>query len=65
LVMTQALLIERKHVGIERIDWSDPPSWASEWDSNDLVFDPAVDKEPFAKNSTTTYDLAKLAETLG
>jgi phage terminase large subunit GpA-like protein len=65
LVMTQALLIERKHVGIERIDWSDPPSWASEWDSNDLVFDPAVDKEPFAKKSTTTYDLAKLAETLG
>lgn len=24
----------------EKIDWSDPPGWADEWDSNTLVFDP-------------------------
>jgi phage terminase large subunit GpA-like protein len=65
LVMAQALLIERRHVGIERIDWSDPPAWAGEWDENDLVFDPSTDKEPFAKKKTNDYDLAQLAQTLG
>ena len=65
LVMAQALLIERKHVGIERIDWSDPPGWAAEWDINDLVFDPKTDQEPFASKSSSDYDLGQLAETLG
>ena len=65
LVMAQALLIERRHIGIERIDWSDPPSWAQEWDANDLVFDPSKDKEPFAPEPVSAYDLGQLAETLG
>lgn len=65
LVMGMALLIERKHVGIERLDWSDPPGWAAEWDANDLVFDPTVEKEPFAKKDKGDYDLAQLAQTLG
>lgn len=65
LVMAQALLIERRHVGVERIDWSDPPSWAAEWDVNDLVFDPVKDKTPFAKKEDPAYDLEKLAEALG
>ncbi len=65
LVMCMAMLIERRHVGIERIDWSDPPAWAAEWDVNDLVFDPRVEKEPFAKSEGTEYDLEQLAQTLG
>lgn len=65
LVMAQALLIERRHVGIERIDWSDPPTWASEWDANDLVFHPEKDHEPFAKKDDPSYDLDALAEQLG
>lgn len=65
LVMAQALLIERRHVGIERIDWTDPPSWAAEWDENDLVFNPKTDQEPFAKKADPAYDLSALAEKLG
>ena len=65
LVMCQAMLIERRHVGIERLDWSDPPGWAAEWDVNDMVFDPETEKEPFAKKDNPDYDLSKLAEALG
>lgn len=65
LVMAQALLIEHRHVGIERIDWSDPPTWATEWDVNDLVFNPKTDHEPFAKKADPAYDLGALAEELG
>ena len=65
LVMAQALLIESKHVGIERLDWSDPPGYAEEWDSNDLVFSPDGSANPIASEKKSTYDLSKLAETLG
>lgn len=64
LVMAQAFLIEPKHVGIERFDWSSPPGWAEDWDSNDLVYDPVKAAKPFAKASNKGYDLAKLAASL-
>ncbi len=65
LVMGMALLIDRRHIGIERIDWSDPPSWATDWDDNDLVFDPFGGTEQFAKKDDPILDLANLAEQLG
>lgn len=64
LVMTQALLIEPKHVGIERIDWSSPPSWAEEWDQNDLVFEPQKESSPVANKAHRKYDLGALAKSL-
>lgn len=39
LVMASALLISKQYVGIEAIDWEDPPDWASDWDDNPLVFE--------------------------
>ena len=65
LVMAQAVLIERRYVGVERIDWTDPPSWAAEWDVNDMVYDPVTQKQPFAKKAEDDYDLDNLAEQLG
>jgi len=32
-----ALSLSPRHVNIERIDWASPPSWAAEWDKNDLI----------------------------
>lgn len=65
LVMMQAGLIETRHIGIEVIDWSDPPNYALEWDLNELVFDPVESENAIASESQTDYDLSKLAETLG
>jgi phage terminase large subunit GpA-like protein len=65
LVMTQAMLIETKHVGIERIDWSDPPGYAQEWDDNDLVFTPDGGETPIASVKKKDYDLSKIAQSLG
>lgn len=66
LVMTQAVCLETRHVGIERMDWQDPPGWAAEWDDNDLVFQPDGGGEnPIASKAGAVYDLAKLAADLG
>lgn len=53
-----------KHIGLEHIDWSDPPSWADEWDVNDLVFSPKTGDIPFAAKRDASYDLGKLASLL-
>ncbi len=52
-----------KHVRIEQIRWDDPPSWAAEWDENDLV-SAADDNKRFAQQQKGEYDLATLAQTL-
>jgi phage terminase large subunit GpA-like protein len=53
-------------VGIERIRFDDPPSWAERWDQNSLVFSPEVDKgKPFDAKPKSGYDMAKLAAELG
>jgi phage terminase large subunit GpA-like protein len=55
-----------RHVRIEQIDWTAPPSWADEWEINDLVYDPKQSDKPFVESSrNSTYDLAALASTLG
>ncbi|MGI9503229.1 MAG: terminase gpA endonuclease subunit, partial [Geminicoccaceae bacterium] len=64
LVMTQAMCLETKHVGIERVDWSSPPAWAEVWDSNDLVYNPTISTKPFANKKASDYDLAELADKL-
>ena len=52
-----------KHVNIERINWEDPPSWAAEWDKNDLVFHPEG-KRPFEIQEDDDVSLAELGEDL-
>lgn len=68
-VMAISLLLERRHVGIERFDWDEPPTWAREWDDNDLVFMPEPDDEakvePFTTSRRELGALRNLARTLG
>ena len=65
LVMAQAGLLETRHVGIERLDWTDPPGWAADWDENDLVFKADGGDNPIASKRAAVYDLATLAQSLG
>jgi Bacteriophage tail assembly protein len=58
-----ALCLSR-HVNIEDIDWSNPPSWAREWDDNDLVFYPETDGRPFEQKREVDIDLSSLGEAL-
>ena len=52
-------------VGFETIRWDKPPGWASEWDSNDLVFDPNVSEDaPFEKRKKAKRDLSALGQAL-
>lgn len=51
-------------INLEHMDMTNPPSWAEEWDANDLVFNPEVAERPFDSQSKKTYDLAALAKNL-
>lgn len=48
---------------VEMIDWDNPPTWAKEWDENDLVV-AGPGKDRFASSATQGYDFAKLAAAL-
>lgn len=50
-------------IALEKIDWDDPPSWAREWDDNDLVFDPDSTTRYTAQQSVA-HDLSLLASEL-
>jgi phage terminase large subunit GpA-like protein len=50
-------------VRIEALDWNNPPSWAAEWDKNDLIRTPDEDK-PFSGAVKSGYDFAKMASEL-
>ena len=52
-----------KLINIERLDWSNPPKWADEWDKNELVRGGEAPK-PFAQTEKTDYDFAELAKRL-
>lgn len=55
-------------IALDHMDMAEPPSWAAEWDHNDLVFNPAVTAKPFEARRASDSGLsalAKLAETLG
>ena len=53
-------------IGLERLDLAtDPPSWADEWDSNDLVFSPEKKARPFEEETKKKRrSLSQLAEDL-
>lgn len=52
-----------KPIRVEHMDWDNPPSWAAEWDDNDLVFEPEKEKSVIeAKGST--YSLQELSQLL-
>lgn len=53
-----------RQIALEHIDWNDPPSWAAEWDKNDLVFDPSKGK-PFQNQVKANYDFKSLGDRLG
>ena len=66
LVYCEAGLISPRHIGVDRINWDDPPSWAASWSQNDLVFDPkGTSGKPFDKDTKGGYNLADLASKLG
>jgi phage terminase large subunit GpA-like protein len=48
---------------IERIDWSNAPGWAAEWDSNDLIHK-ADEAKRFAEDRPVEYDYGKFGALL-
>lgn len=56
-------IIASKLLLIERIDWTDPPRWAADWDKNDMISE-ADAPQKFAQQVNTDYDFSKLAESL-
>lgn len=64
LVYDYGLAILSRHIGINTLDWENPPTWAREWDYNDMVFGETAPLPfapvPIAKKT----DLSKLAEEL-
>lgn len=55
-------LCHSSKVRLPHIDWSKPPSWAAEWDQNDMVS--AGQNFRFASQPKSDIDLAALAERL-
>lgn len=53
-----------KLIGLEHLNWDNPPGWAEEWDENDLVFDPVAQEKPFASEAKPKRNLANLATNL-
>jgi phage terminase large subunit GpA-like protein len=51
-------------IKIEQIDWMDPPSWAREWDENDLVFSPEIEERRFEVRKSSSRSLKDLADKL-
>lgn len=53
-------------IALDHMNMADPPSWAAEWDHNDLIFNPAEKAKPFeaVKSDDGLTQLAKLAESL-
>lgn len=49
---------------IEKFDWSSPPRWAAEWDSNDMVR-AATESPRFAVAVKKDYDFSKFGESIG
>lgn len=50
-------------VRYELIDWENPPSWAADWDENDLITDSKNNKR-FAAQQKSEYTLSELANKL-
>ena len=50
-------------VQIERIDWKNPPSWAEEWDHNDMIMASKEDKK-FDYKKESDYTIEELGNML-
>lgn len=48
---------------IEKLDWSNPPGWAADWEKNDLVSQKDAPRR-FAQTLKTDYDFGKFGERL-
>lgn len=46
---------------VEKMDWQNPPLWAAEWDTNNMISEPDQPKR-FAQPARTAYDFGKFAE---
>lgn len=55
--------IASKILLIESINWMNPPGWAKEWDSNDLVSQPDAPQR-FAQPTNKDYDFTALGQSL-
>lgn len=64
-VMALAVMLERRHVGIETVRWTKPPGWARPWDDNDLVFNPKGGDDPRKPKKRRAGALAELARKVG
>ncbi|MCE8012880.1 phage terminase large subunit family protein [Billgrantia desiderata] len=63
-LLVYCLALMRSHfIRAEFLDWDNPPGWAADWDDNDLVFDPEINK-PFETQPKGAYDFSKYAEEL-
>lgn len=51
-------------INIDRIDWSNPPLWADDWDKNPTILKPDQ-QEQFAYRPKVDYDFAALGRQLG
>ena len=49
-------------INAPKIDWTSPPSWAAEWDENDMVV--AGETRPFERRERKARDFKALAEKL-
>lgn len=56
-------LMRSHHIRAEFMDWENPPAWAAEWDSNDMVFGDD-DHKPFERSTAGSYSFSKYAEAL-
>lgn len=56
-------LCASKLLQVEKIEWDNPPTWAAEWDRNDMISLPGEGKR-FAEERKSDYDFAQLARQL-
>lgn len=64
LVYSIGICLTRRHVGVEQLDWDNPPGWAAEWDDNDMVFSPTEGMPFVAEVDDSGIDFAALAAKL-
>ena len=50
-------------LGIEQVNWEQPPAWLADWDDNTFVTAPNEQKR-FVQKQATSYDFGKLAASL-
>lgn len=64
LCMYALALALYRPISLELMDWSLPPSWAREWDENDMVFNPETEKS-IITSARKRKSLDELAAELG